>query len=127
MPARRSGYGQPNIHTRQADEDESLFVTGTCSKNCHDVLPQDSPWCGDKKLISYLQKILSIQPHPQAGRRGAMAMLASCSKLHACAIHSGGFSFRRRVSLVPKGSRMPRLILEACSCETCGHTDCSIA
>eukprot|EP00955_Chlamydomonas_euryale_P110172 365984-Chlamydomonas_euryale.AAC.7 len=27
MPARRSGYGQPNIHTRLADEDKSLFVT----------------------------------------------------------------------------------------------------
>eukprot|EP00955_Chlamydomonas_euryale_P048493 353991-Chlamydomonas_euryale.AAC.9 len=27
MPARRSGYGQPNIHTRLVDEDKSLFVT----------------------------------------------------------------------------------------------------
>eukprot|EP00955_Chlamydomonas_euryale_P073374 361720-Chlamydomonas_euryale.AAC.3 len=27
MPARRSEYGQPNIHTRLADEDKSLFVT----------------------------------------------------------------------------------------------------
>eukprot|EP00955_Chlamydomonas_euryale_P080962 363504-Chlamydomonas_euryale.AAC.11 len=27
MLAQRSGYGQPNIHTRLADEDRSLFVT----------------------------------------------------------------------------------------------------
>eukprot|EP00955_Chlamydomonas_euryale_P094951 364902-Chlamydomonas_euryale.AAC.30 len=27
MRARRPGYGQPNIHTRLADEDQSLFVT----------------------------------------------------------------------------------------------------
>eukprot|EP00955_Chlamydomonas_euryale_P052604 355214-Chlamydomonas_euryale.AAC.1 len=26
MPARRSGYGQPNIQTRLADEDKSLFL-----------------------------------------------------------------------------------------------------
>eukprot|EP00955_Chlamydomonas_euryale_P106857 365733-Chlamydomonas_euryale.AAC.1 len=28
MPARRSGYGQPNSHTRLDDEDKSLFVAG---------------------------------------------------------------------------------------------------
>eukprot|EP00955_Chlamydomonas_euryale_P018373 195412-Chlamydomonas_euryale.AAC.1 len=27
MPARRSGYGQPNSHTRLADEDKSAFAT----------------------------------------------------------------------------------------------------
>eukprot|EP00955_Chlamydomonas_euryale_P109767 365952-Chlamydomonas_euryale.AAC.8 len=49
----------------------------------------------------------SMQPQYQAGGRRATAMLASCSELHARAIHSGSFSFRRWVSLVPTWSRMP--------------------
>eukprot|EP00955_Chlamydomonas_euryale_P086673 364234-Chlamydomonas_euryale.AAC.6 len=33
MPARRSGYGQPNIHTRLAVQDKSLFVTERETRN----------------------------------------------------------------------------------------------
>eukprot|EP00955_Chlamydomonas_euryale_P051901 355005-Chlamydomonas_euryale.AAC.1 len=44
MPVGRSGYGQPNIHTRLADEDKSLFVTGTGRQPHADALARSHVW-----------------------------------------------------------------------------------
>eukprot|EP00955_Chlamydomonas_euryale_P090572 364556-Chlamydomonas_euryale.AAC.13 len=74
MSARRSGYGQPNIHTRLADEDKSLFVTRGRVNVPPEALAQPEP-----SPISWLTgmdppRASAWWPHPY-GRKGGLASL----------------------------------------------------
>eukprot|EP00955_Chlamydomonas_euryale_P063817 358784-Chlamydomonas_euryale.AAC.7 len=65
MPARRSGYGQPNLHTRLADDDKLLFVTLVLRVSIHtqgDARPSRDLW-----LLEYYRESATHQCQHSGG------------------------------------------------------------
>eukprot|EP00955_Chlamydomonas_euryale_P101644 365361-Chlamydomonas_euryale.AAC.12 len=80
MPARRCGYGQPNIYTRLADEDKSLFVT------CRHCAAAASPVRGpavkqrDGSLTAY-DDAWAMRPAGKPGRPQTLLQLVHSGEL----------------------------------------------